>query len=68
MIKVAHFPYQSHFLIFGGFEVQMLSAIDAVNVIYSNQINNIKSNPWEIDLEFDIAHFSGVTDLQILII
>ncbi|MFY8162207.1 MAG: glycosyltransferase family 4 protein, partial [Candidatus Kapaibacteriota bacterium] len=59
MINVAHFPYQSHFLIFGGFEVQMLSAIDAVNSIYSNQINNIKSNPWEIDLDFDIAHFWG---------
>lgn len=60
MTRVVHFPYQSHFLIFGGFEVQMLSAIDAINSFYSGDINIIKSNPWDSNLNFDIAHFWGL--------
>ncbi len=60
MIKVVHFPYQAHFLVFGGFEVQMLSAIDSVNSFYFNEIQNIKSDPWLNNLDFDIAHFWGL--------
>jgi glycosyltransferase involved in cell wall biosynthesis len=60
MNKVVHFPYQSHFLIFGGFEVQMLSAINAINYFHSNEISIIKSDPWETNLKFDISHFWGL--------
>ena len=60
MLRVRHYPYQSHSLMFGGFEVQMLSTINAIENYFKDKVIIEKNNPWNIDSNFDIAHFWGL--------
>lgn len=56
-MKILFFPYQPHCFAFGGFELQMLSAYDALN---KNGIDVHKIDLWDRDNNFDIAHIWGV--------
>jgi len=55
-MKINFFPYQAHCFAFGGFEIQMLSAFDALQKI---GVDCRKTDFWSRDNSFDIAHFWG---------
>jgi glycosyltransferase involved in cell wall biosynthesis len=55
-MKITYFPNQPHCYAFGGFEVQMLAAHDAVK---SQGYNIELLNPWNRNADFDIAHIWG---------
>ncbi|HVF81539.1 MAG TPA: glycosyltransferase family 4 protein [Flavisolibacter sp.] len=56
-MKIKFFPYQAHCFAFGGFEVQMLSAFDALK---NSKVECEKIDLWNTDSNFDIAHFWGL--------
>lgn len=55
-MKIKYFPYQPHCYAFGGFEVQMLAAYNAVR---KKGTNVELLNSWARDTDFDIAHLWG---------
>lgn len=59
MIKIHHFLNQAHCFAFGGFEIQMISTIDSVNLI--GDCMAVKHDYWDCSSEFAIAHFWGLS-------
>lgn len=57
-MTVSFFPYQAHCFAFGGFEVQMLSAFEAIRK--QGGVECRKIDVWEKRADFDIAHFWGL--------
>jgi glycosyltransferase involved in cell wall biosynthesis len=64
MISVNYFPYQSYNLTFGGFEVQIDNTFDALVELKSTRFNFYKNNFWNKTLDYDIAHFWGLGNLN----
>lgn len=60
MIKIKFFPLQAHSLAFGGFEIQMLTLFDNLQLHCEGEIEVSKIDVWSRDLDFDIAHFWGL--------
>jgi glycosyltransferase involved in cell wall biosynthesis len=56
-MKVKYYPYQPHCFAFGGFDMQMLNALDAVN---KNGMYVSKLDVWSRDNDFDIIHLWGI--------
>ncbi|CAH0354102.1 glycosyltransferase family 4 protein [Aquabacterium sp. CECT 9606] len=56
-MRVRIVPLQPHCFAFGGFEVQMLDALDAVQAV---GVRAEKLNPWSLDSDFDILHVWGM--------
>ena len=56
-MRVRIVPLQPHCFAFGGFEVQMLDALDAVQTV---GVGAEKMNPWSRDSDFDILHVWGM--------
>lgn len=56
-MKVKYFPCQPHCFAFGGFEIQMLSTLDAV---IRAGVEASKLDIWSRDRNFDIIHLWGV--------
>jgi glycosyltransferase involved in cell wall biosynthesis len=56
-MKVSYLPYQPHCFAFGGFEIQMLGALEAVK---KNGVNASALNPWSRSDDFDILHCWGL--------
>ena len=56
---VHYFPLQAHCFAFGGFDLQMLSALRAVNDLQSGIVVE-PINPWSRNDNFQIAHFWGL--------
>jgi glycosyltransferase involved in cell wall biosynthesis len=59
-ITVCYFPLQAHCFAFGGFEIQMLSAYDAINEFSKDILNLKKIDVWKKNIDFEIAHFWGL--------
>jgi glycosyltransferase involved in cell wall biosynthesis len=59
MIKAHHFLNQAHCFAFGGFEIQMLSTIESINLV--GEFDAIKHNYWDCSKDFEIAHFWGLS-------
>jgi glycosyltransferase involved in cell wall biosynthesis len=59
-MKVRFFPLQAHCFAFGGFEIQMLSAYDAINEFSNNKVTLEKVDVWSKNQNFEIAHFWGL--------
>jgi glycosyltransferase involved in cell wall biosynthesis len=59
-MKIKFFPLQAHCFAFGGFEIQMLSAFDAILKHAPNDVNISKIDVWSRSFDFDIAHFWGL--------
>lgn len=59
-MKVRFFPLQAHCFAFGGFEIQMLSAYDAINEFSNNKVTLEKVDVWSKKQDFEIAHFWGL--------
>ncbi|MEO6289142.1 MAG: hypothetical protein ABIO76_04445, partial [Ginsengibacter sp.] len=57
-MKVKYFPFQPHCFAYGGFEVQMLSTLDAVT---KAGVEASKLDIWSRDADFDIIHLWGVS-------
>ena len=57
--RVHYFPLQAHCFAFGGFDLQMLSALRAVNELENGLVVK-PNNPWDKDAHFQIAHFWGL--------
>jgi glycosyltransferase involved in cell wall biosynthesis len=51
-------PLQAHCFAFGGFEIQMLELINALEVASDVEVK--KMNPWDRDLNFDVLHLWGL--------
>lgn len=60
MIRVKFFPLQAHSLVFGGFEIQMLTLFDNLEKHSNQSIEVEKIDVWSRDGDFDIAHFWGL--------
>lgn len=56
-MKIKYCPYQPHCFAFGGFDMQMLNALDAVN---KTGLDASKLDIWSRDNDFDIIHIWGV--------
>lgn len=56
-MKIKYYPYQPHCFAFGGFEMQMLNALESVNNL---GINASKLDIWSRDNDFDIIHLWGI--------
>ncbi|MDC0117762.1 glycosyltransferase family 4 protein, partial [Flavobacteriaceae bacterium] len=56
-MKIKYFPYQPHCFAFGGFDMQMLNAFDAVK---ETGIDASKIDTWSRDNDFDIIHLWGI--------
>jgi glycosyltransferase involved in cell wall biosynthesis len=56
-MKVKYFPYQPHCFAFGGFEIQMLSTLNAVVKV---GVDASKLDVWSRENNFDILHLWGV--------
>lgn len=56
MMKVAVSPLQPHSLAFGGFEIQMISALEAAK---ESGVDIFKLNPWSREDNYDIFHIWG---------
>ena len=57
MVKVRHLPYQAHCFAFGGFEIQMLSAMDSLRGL---PIETSRMDVWSRDSDFDVLHCWGL--------
>ena len=60
MIYVTYFPHQAHCFAFGGFELQMLTAFDAIDKNFKLEVAIKKIDVWNRNQSFDIAHFWGL--------
>jgi glycosyltransferase involved in cell wall biosynthesis len=56
-MKVKFVPFQPHCFSFGGFEIQMLSTLEAVK---KAGVEAEKIDPWSRDSQFDILHLWGL--------
>ena len=56
-MKVKYVPFQPHCFAFGGFEIQMLSALEAC---IKNGVQAEKIDVWSRDNDFDILHCWGL--------
>lgn len=56
-MKVKYIPFQPHCFAFGGFEIQMLSTLDAV---VKSGVDAEKIDVWSRDNNFDILHCWGL--------
>jgi len=56
-MRIACLPYQPHCFAFGGFELQMLSNINAIS---KTGTDIVKLNTWQRDADFDILHCWGL--------
>lgn len=56
-MKVKYYPYQPHCFAFGGFDMQMLNALDSVTKM---GIDVSKLDVWSRDNDFDIIHLWGI--------
>lgn len=56
-MKVKYYPYQPHCFAFGGFDMQMLNALDAVE---KNSVSVSKLDVWSRDIDFDVIHLWGI--------
>ncbi len=56
-MKVKYFPYQPHCFAFGGFDMQMINALDSV---IKAGIDAGKLDVWSRDNDFDIIHLWGI--------
>lgn len=56
-MKIKYIPCQPHCFAFGGFDLQMLHTLDALNKI---GVVTTKLNLWDRDNDFDIIHFWGL--------
>lgn len=56
-MKVKYVPYQPHCFAFGGFEIQMLSTLDAVN---KSGVQADKIDVWSRENNFEILHCWGL--------
>jgi len=59
MIKINHFLNQAHCFAYGGFEIQMLSTIESINLV--GEFEAVKHNYWDRSKDFEIAHFWGLS-------
>ncbi|MHA8080644.1 glycosyltransferase [Aquirufa regiilacus] len=57
--QVHYFPLQAHCFAFGGFDLQMLSALNAINELEKGCVVK-PNNLWDKDTDFQIAHFWGL--------
>lgn len=64
-MKVKYFPWQPHCFAFGGFEIQMLSTLQAVK---KAGVTAEKMDVWSRDKDFDILHLWGVGPYNYMII
>lgn len=58
-MKAVFFPLQAHCFAYGGFEIQMLAAHNAIKG-FPKHVEVSLINPWEKDSQFDISHFWGL--------
>jgi glycosyltransferase involved in cell wall biosynthesis len=56
-MKVKYYPSQPHCFAFGGFDMQMLNAL---NSVIKTGVNASKLDIWERDQNFDIIHLWGI--------
>lgn len=56
-MKVKYFPYQPNCFGFGGFDMQMLNALDSV---IKTGVDASKLDVWSRDKDFDIIHLWGI--------
>jgi len=56
-MKIKYFPYQPHCFAFGGFDMQMLNALDAVK---KTGLDASKLDIWSRDNDFEIIHLWGI--------
>ncbi len=56
-MKIKYYPYQPHCFAFGGFDLQMLNALKAVNKL---GVTATKFDLWDLNDDFDIVHLWGV--------
>jgi hypothetical protein len=56
-MRVKYVQNQPHCFAFGGFEIQMLSTLKAVQ---EAGVDADKLNPWSRDSDFDIIHLWGL--------
>lgn len=56
-MQIKYYPYQPHCFAFGGFDLQMLNALKAVDKL---GVNVSKLDLWSLDKDFDIIHLWGV--------
>jgi glycosyltransferase involved in cell wall biosynthesis len=61
-MKVRVLPCQPHSLVFGGFEIQMLSVVDAVREL---GVDVAPLDVWSQDGAFDILHLWGLEDAHL---
>ena len=61
-MKVKVVPLQPHCFAFGGFEIQMLSAMEAVKKL---GFDAKPLDPWSRDDDFDILHFWGLEEAHL---
>jgi glycosyltransferase involved in cell wall biosynthesis len=60
-MKVKFVPFQPHCFAFGGFEIQMLSTLKAVQ---ETGVDVSKLDPWSRDNDFDIIHLWGLDHIH----
>jgi glycosyltransferase involved in cell wall biosynthesis len=58
-VKIKYFPYQPHCFAFGGFDLQMLNTLEAVN---TNSFEASRLDIWSRNNDFDIVHIWGMGD------
>lgn len=59
--RIKFVPYQPHCFAFGGFDIQMLAAFESLN---EKGVNVTKLDLWSRELDFDIIHFWGFSNLN----
>jgi glycosyltransferase involved in cell wall biosynthesis len=57
-MQIKYYPYQPHCFAFGGFDLQMLNALKAVDKL---GVDVTKFDLWGLDKDFDIIHLWGVS-------
>jgi glycosyltransferase involved in cell wall biosynthesis len=57
-MRVKYFPYQPHCFAFGGFDMQMLNALEAVR---KAGVDASKLDIWSRDNDFEIIHLWGIS-------
>lgn len=56
--RINMLPLQAHCFAFGGFDIQMLELINALQM--GGEVSVQKMNPWDRDLNFDVLHLWGL--------
>lgn len=56
-MRVKYFPYQPHCFAFGGFDMQM---INAINAVVEEGVEASKLDIWSRDMDFEILHVWGI--------